>query len=203
MSSGKLEGSLARHGSCWMSTNPATVFHQDRHGTVYLECRLPRVLVTLSVGNLECFMLQHVDPVMRAQHAPPTLARQARCSAVLALPFCRATSSTRCAIRASSLGLITWCREPQPPGGVGSGQTAVRGLTGPEPIMHMHMHMPRAYRVHAVQMSCACYKHAVHMRCIWLTARKRHGLAKPVRCATGGDEPVAAPVAAPRGTCRA
>jgi hypothetical protein len=93
---------------------------------------------------------------------------------VLALPFCRATSSTRCAIRASSLGLITWCREPQPPGGVGSGQTAVRGLTGPEPIMHMHMHMPRAYRVHAVQI---CHVHAIHMRCICGAYGSRHGSA--------------------------
>ena len=54
---------------------------------------------------------QHDDLVICAQHAPSTLARQARCSAVLALPFCRAASSTRCAIRASSLGFITWCRE--------------------------------------------------------------------------------------------
>ena len=65
---------------------------------------------------------QHDDLVIRAQHAPSTLARQARCSAVLALPFCRAASSTRCAIRASSLGFITWCREPQPPGGLGLGR---------------------------------------------------------------------------------
>ena len=65
---------------------------------------------------------QHDDLVICAQHAPSTLARQARCSAVLALPFCRAASSTRCAIRASSLGFITWCREPQPPGGLGLGR---------------------------------------------------------------------------------
>ena len=68
------------------------------------------------------YLIQHDDLVICAQHAPSTLARQARCSAVLALPFCRAASSTRCAIRASSLGFITWCREPQPPRGLGLGR---------------------------------------------------------------------------------
>ena len=115
---------------------------------------------------------------MRAQHAPSTLARHARCSAVLALPFCRAASSTRCAIRASSLDFITWCREPQPPGGVGSGPTAVLRLPlGPEPI-HAAC-MPRAcHHVHAIHI-CACYTHAVHMAHV--TEAPRLSKAREVR----------------------
>ena len=74
---------------------------------------------------LDCHItrLQHDDLVMLAQHALSTLARQARCSAVLVLPFCRAASSTRRAMRASSRALITWYREPQRSGG-GAGPTA-------------------------------------------------------------------------------
>ncbi len=100
-------------------------------------------------------VFQHDDLVMRAQQALSTLARQARCSAVLALPFCRAASSTRCAIRASSLGFITWCREPQPPRGVGVGPTAVA-----RPSIRTGA---RACRVHGV---CMLYTQHVHMLCI-------------------------------------
>ena len=189
MSSWKLEGSLARHGSCWMSTNPATVFHQDRHGTV----SKPRML------HASTRRPRHARPA-RALHLGKTGALQ-RCAGATVLPR-HVEHALRDPRQQPWLNHLVSRAAASGWGGFGADSGARPHGTGAHHA-HAHAHaacIPRACRA---DMSCACYTHAVHMRCIWLTSRKRHGLAKPVRCATGGDEPVAAPVAAPRGTCRA